>query len=399
MDFKYHYTQEQEQFRREVSVWLDANLPEDIIRTGEPAGQDPALWERCEVFRRRLGERGWLAPTDPEEWGGGALTTVHALVLHEELESRGLLWLQEGGIPALRSALHQWGTDDQKKTYLPLISRGQANLWHTAMEPRAELDTSNIGVQAFRDGDDYVLNGENTFVGQGLWPHYLWTLALTDPEASPNQPTATFLVPGNLDGIRIQTSRDLVPGQTHQVNFDNVWVPAHCLLGDESDGWSAMQATLLADPMMEYPPTHDQDVTDLFQYAQETVRNGVTLNKEPFLQQLLVEAYINSQINCLFRARNAWMASSGRRLTYHIAQAALWEKRTSMRLSRIVRDVAGIYALLDNQDPRSPFQGRFELQQRRSLTKQNLTDGPDVQAVAMAKELGLGRSTANREDG
>ena len=399
MDFKYHYTEEQEQFRRGVSAWLDANLPEDIKRSGEFAVQDPALWEQCEVLRRRLGEKGWLAPTDPEEWGGGALTTDHALVLHEELDSRRLLWLLEGGIPALRSALHQLGTDEQKKTYLPLISRGQANLWHTAMEPRAGLDTSNIGVQAFRDGDDYVLNGENAFVGHGLWPHYLWTLALTDPEASPDLSTATFLVPGNLDGIRIQTSRDLVPGQTHQVNFDNVWVPAHCLLGDESDGWSAMQATMPADPMMEYPPTHDQEVTDLFQYAQETVRNGVTLSKEPFLQQLLVEAYINSQINRLFRTRNAWMANSGQKLTYHTAQAALWEKHAAMRLSRIVRDVAGIYALLDNQDPRSPFRGRFELQQRRSLTKQNPTAGPDVQAMAMARKLCLGRSMANREDG
>ena len=130
-------------------------------------------------------------------------------------------------------------------------------------------------------------------------------------------------------------------------------------------------------------------MADLFQYARETAQDGVTLIQEPFLQQLLVDAYIASQLTRLLRTRNVWMAATGRRLTYHTAQAALLEKRAALRLSRLVRDIMGMYALLDHQDPRAPSQGRLELQQRRSLASQNPTGGPEVQARALAMHLGL----------
>ncbi|MBF8267484.1 MAG: Acyl-CoA dh protein [Dehalococcoidia bacterium] len=390
VDFEYHYTQEQERFRREVRGWLGANLPQEVKRSGELGSLDHTTWEQCKSFQRRLGEKGWLAPTDPVEWGGGGLTSDQALILREEMRRSGLQWLLEDGSSPLRSALLQQGTEEQKRRYLPLISGGGASLWHISLEPGAELDTSSLGIQAFRDGDDYVLNGEGTFIGQGLWPDYLWTLALTDPDAPSSQATATFLLPAGLEGILIQTPGSLAPEENHRVTFKQVWVPPHCLLGDDDEGWPLMQATLLAGPEIDYPSDHDEEVADLLQYARETTLGGVTLSKEPFLQQLLMEAHINSQLVRILRKRNAWMAATGQQLTYHTAQVALMEKRAALRLSQIVREVMGIYALLDHEDPRSPFHGRFERHQRRSLTRQNPTGGSEVQAAAIAKHVGLG---------
>ena len=387
MDFELRHTEEQERFRQEVRSWLDANLPEAVQRSGE---LDRALWEQCKAFQQALGDRGWLAPTDPVAWGGGGLTQDHATVLREEMEQRGLAWLLEQGASALRSALQQWGSEEQKQRYLPVVARGQATLWHLSVEPGAELDVGNLGVQASRDGDDYILNGGDTFVGQGLWPDYLWTLAVTDPDAPPDESTGTFLVPAGLQRIRIHTPRALVPGETHQVTFDNVRVPPSCLLGDEAEGWSLMQATLLQQPTLDHPPSHDQSVTDLLQYARETARNGAILSKEPFLQQLLVESYITSQVTRLFRTRNAWMAHTGQELTYHLPQTALWEEQAALRLSQIVREVMGVYAFLDHQDPRSPFKGKFERHQRQSLARQNPAGGPETQADAVAAQLNLG---------
>ena len=389
MDFEYHYTEEQDRFRREVSAWLDVNIPQDIERSGGLQKLDPALWEQCRLFQRRLGEKGWLASPDSVE--GDGLSADLALIFLEELGKRNLGWLLEGGASSLQSVIQRWGTEEQKSVYLPILSAGQANIWHLPMEPGAEPDTGNLGIQAFRDGDDIILNGQDIFAGQGLWPDYLWTLAVTDAEAPPEQATATFLVPSALEGIRIQISRSLVPDQGHRVTFDNVRVFPNCLLGDEGKGWSVMQSTTLAEPEPQYHTIENQEVVDLLQYAQETTRDGDALIKEPVLQQLLVEAYINSQIARLFRMRNAWMAATGQELTYHTDQVAMWEKQVALRLSRIVRDVMGIYALLDHQDPRSPFHGRFELQQRRSLSIQNPTGAYEVHAAAVAKHLGLGQ--------
>jgi alkylation response protein AidB-like acyl-CoA dehydrogenase len=389
VDFGYHYTEDQQLFRREVTAWLRANLPQEVTRSSELGTLDHATWEQCKAFQRKLGEKGWLSPTDPVQWGGGDLTSEQALVLREELRNCGLQWLLESGSSPLRTALLEQGTEEQKQRYLPLISGGEATLWHISLEPEAELDTSSLGVRAFRDGDDYVIDGESLFSGQGLWPDYLWTLALTNPDELSTQAFATFLIPAGLKGISIQSPDSLAPEETHRVTFDNVWVPPQCLLGDDEEGWSLMQAALLAKPVTDYPPDHDEDVDGLIQFARETNMYGAALSKEPFLRQLLMEAYLNSHVVRVMRKRNAWMVNTGQELTYHIAEVALMEKRAALRLSRIVRDVIGLYAMLDHEDHRSPFRGRLERQQKRSLTLQNPNGGPEVQAGAIAKHLQL----------
>jgi hypothetical protein len=393
VDFEYHYTEEQERFRQEVSAWLDANLAH-MKHPGEPHGPGRAAWEGRKSLRRKLGAKGWLATTGPAEWGGGGLSVDHALVLREELGSRGLRWFLEEQSASLRAVLQQRGTQEQKREYLSAISGGQATIWRLSRETGAELDAGNLGVRAFRDGDDHILNGVELFAGQGLGPDYLWTLALINPDAPSHQATATFLVPAGLKGIRIQTPNSLLPGEAHRVTFDNVVVPPRGLLGEEGEGWFLMQAT--PAEVAEYPPAQDQELDDLLQYARETAQDGVTLSQEPVLQQLLMDAYIDSHLTRLLRTRNAWMAATGRQLTYHRAQAALLEKRAAQRLSRLIRDVMGMYALLDRQDPRAPAQGRFEVQQRRSLAGQNPTGGPEVQATEYAKQLGLHQRKGER---
>ena len=389
MDFEYHYSEEQERFRREVRAWLDANLPRELKDSGGIESLDQAALERSRAFQSKLGEKGWLAPTEPVEWGGGDLTPDHALVIIEELGKNGLRWLLEQGNSSLRQALQQWGTENQKRRYLPAISGGHTTLWRLSTEPGAEFDPSSLGVRAFLEGDDYVLNGEGTFVGVGHSPDYLWTLAVTDPDGPPNQCTATFLVPAGLEGISIQTPDTLISGETHQVTFDKVWVPTNCLVGEEGEGWSLMQAALMEERAIEYPAAHDEEVADLIKYASETNRYGIAISKHPFFQQLLMEVYINSERIRIFRVRNAWMSKTGQKLTYHTAQVALMEKQAALRLSQVVREIMGIYALLGPEDPLAPMRGKYQLHQRKSLTQQNPTDGPEVQAAAIAKHLGF----------
>jgi alkylation response protein AidB-like acyl-CoA dehydrogenase len=389
VDFEYHYSEEQERFRSEVLAWLDANLPQELKDSGDVERLDQAALERSRAFQRKLGEKGWLAPTEPVEWGGGGLTPDHALVIIEELGKNGLRWLLEQGNASLRRSIQQWGTDEQKSRYLPEISAGQATLWHHSMEAGAELDPDSLGVQAFLEGDDYILDGRATFVGIGDWPDYLWTLAVTDPDAPPSKRTAAFMVPAGLEGISIQTPDTLVPGQTHHVTFDRVWVPTNCLVGDEGGGWSLMQSTLLEEQAIEYPAAYDEDVAGLIKYASETNRYGVAISKHLFFQQLLMEVYINSERIRIFRVRNAWMADTGQELTYHVAQVALMEKQSALRLSQVVREIMGIYALLGPSDPLAPMRGRYQLHQRKSLAQQNPNDGPESQAAAIAKHLGL----------
>ncbi len=396
MDFAYRYTEEQEQFRRDVNAWLDANLTQDLIAPDVFEEQRVDAWEQVEAFRQKLGEIGWLAPTEAPEWGGAGLTSDHAVVLFEELDKRGTLWIVGETSAPLRRALREWGAEEQKRQFLPAIVKGQAVIWRSFVEPGAELDPNDIGIQATQDGDGFILNGEAVFVGQGHMPGYLWVLALFDPDATLGQATSTFLVPASLDGIHIRTPRSLVQGEAHRVAFDHVWVPRASLLGDEGEGWPLMNAAILAEPGVDIPPPAlEPKVADLLQYAKDTTHEGSALSKEPVRRQLLVEAYINSRMMRLFHMRDAWMRSTNQSLTYQAAQTASMEKQTDMRLSKIVRDVVGIYALLDKQDSKASTQGRFESHQRQSLARQNPNGTVETYAEVITKRLGLGQGSEN----
>ncbi|MBI4298190.1 MAG: acyl-CoA dehydrogenase family protein [Chloroflexi bacterium] len=398
MDFAHRYSDGQERFRKEVSRWLDANLPIGLSAYETSQGEYTANWEQVEAFRLLLGEKGWLVTMDWAEGEGGDLTPANNVVLLEELNKRGVGWLLEKASASLWQAVKGWGTEAQKKRFLPALVNGHLTLWYPFMEPGTELDLSNLKVHAFRDGDDYILNGEELFAGQGLRPDYLWTIALAGPDAPSEEATATFLVPAGLEGIRIQTPKLLLPGTLHKVTFDQVRVPPYSLLGSEGEGWHLIRATLLREEVItEHPNLQEMDVAALWQYARDTTRNGTPLIKKPVLQQILVEAYINSCIARLFRMRDAWMRATGRPLTYHDYQTALQEERADMRFSEVVRDVVGIYSLLDQHDSRVPTQGRFDFQQKRSLAWQNQSGTFDVYANEIARQLGLGRSKNRRQ--
>jgi alkylation response protein AidB-like acyl-CoA dehydrogenase len=390
VDFGYHYTEEQQRFRQEVKTWLDDNIPGELRDGWLPQDQEPAALESCLAFRKLLGDKGWLAPAEPAAQGGGGLTDAHEIVLLEELEDRRLRWFLETPSQSLKQALLPWIDQPHTGQLLTAINTGSVLLWYPWLEQVKELEPGSIGIRALRDGDDYILSGEGLFTGQGRRPDYLWVLALAGPESAPEETTAAFLVPGELDGIAVQTNRTLAPGQAMAVRFDQTRVPAYCLLGNDGDGWLLTRSAFLEEPATRHPRLQAHDLESLLQFAKEHLREGVPLLDHPVLQQLLMEAHIESRINHLFRMRDAWMRSTGQDLTYQAAQTALLESRAAQRLSEISRDVMGAYALLDRRDPRAPSAGTLELQQRMSLVHQSQDSGVEGYAAAIAQHLGMG---------
>lgn len=368
---------------------MDSNLPRELQLSGGTLMLDSEVWEQCRAFRLRLGGKGWLAPIYPANLGGGGISQDDEVVLREELEQRGLVRLVEETVSLLRS-VDNWENQDQKQSFLTAIARGRVLCWQPFMNPGETLDPGTMGVHAIRDADDFILNGQGLFAGLGPYPDYLWTLALHDPKAAPQEAFAAFLVPTGLEGITVQTPRRLWPGVVHQVNFDQVRVPPYCLLGNETEGWPLAHSTVLAQPAAASPRQQDSQVASLLDYARNTPHQGGSLGSEPARQQLLMEAYINSRIHWLFRTRDSWMRSTGRTLTYHAAQTNLWEVRSTQRLSEIAREVMGMYALLDREDPRAPAGGSFELQQRKSLALHDANGAMDGHAGVIARALGLG---------
>lgn len=394
VDFNYQYTDEQQRFRRDVSTWLKVNIPPELRDGMVPQGQDTASWDSCRAFRRLLGEKGWLSPTEPTEQGGGGLTDAHEMVLLEELENHRLRWLLESPSQSLNQALQPWAgqrdSHGQTNQLLTALNTGLVFLWYPWLEQVKNLDHASIEIQALRDGDDYILNGHGLFAGHGPWPDYLWVLALAGPESTPEEATAAFLVPGQLEGISVRSNGRLVAGEATVVGFDQTRVPPHYLLGNEGDGWLLTRSSLLEEAAARHPRLREPDLEALMQFARDNCREGIPLLDHPVLQQLLMEAYIQSRVNRLFRMRDSWMRSTGQPLDYQAAQTAMGESRAALRFSEIARNVMGAYALLDREDPRAASGGSLELQQRMSLVLQSQDSGVEGYAAAMAQHLGLG---------
>ena len=391
MDFGYQYTEEQQRLRQEVRTWLEDNIPRELRDGWFPQDQDPAAWESGRAFRRLLGEKGWLAPTEPAAQGGGGLTGAHEMVLLEELDYHRLRWFLETLPQSLKQAIQPWINQAHTHQLLTAINTGLVLLWYPWLEQVKTLELGSIEIRALRDGDDYILSGHGLFTGNGRRPDYLWVLALAGSESAPDEATAAFLISGELYGISVQPNRRLVPGEAMAVGFDQVRVPPYCLLGNEGDGWLLTRSSLLEEPATRHPRLQEPEVEALLQFAKENCREGVPLLNHPVLQQLLMEAYIESRINRLFRMRDYWMRSTGQSLDYHAAQTALRETRAALRLSEITRHVMGAYSLLDRRDPRAPSAGSLEVQQRMSLVRQDQDTGVEGYLAAIAQHLGLGQ--------
>ena len=171
MDFRYRYSDEQERFRREIQVWFRENLPLD---------SGVGLQRTIPLFP------SWLA----ERLDAGDELTV---VLHQELERRGLRWAAPDAAGIL-DAVKEYGSPEQRRTFLDGGARNGPAVWTPAPGSNSAADPASAPIDAFRDGDDYILDGADLFRGLGHAPGYLWTQAVSGRDG-PAPAVSAFLVP------------------------------------------------------------------------------------------------------------------------------------------------------------------------------------------------------------
>src|SRR5438128_1393039 len=139
MDFEVTFSPEIEAFRKEVSGWIDANLP-SLVYSSNMQEYDAVDWEQRVAFRKALGAKGWLYPTSNPKYGGGGLSVDHAVVISQELEKRNVVGLQELGGRMIASTLQAFGSDEQKNHWIPQMMKGDVDAWQLLTEPQGGSD-------------------------------------------------------------------------------------------------------------------------------------------------------------------------------------------------------------------------------------------------------------------
>ncbi|MFA5601497.1 MAG: acyl-CoA dehydrogenase family protein, partial [Phenylobacterium sp.] len=156
---------ELENFRAEARAWLEANFPPELKgKAGQASEQDEGgeISPELALWRKRIGEKGWAVPTWPTEYGGGGLTPQQARVLQQEMARVGAFNpLMFGmGITMIGPTILDYGTEEQKRTHIPRIARGEVRWCVGYSEPNAGSDLASLQTRCEDMGDHYLINGQ-----------------------------------------------------------------------------------------------------------------------------------------------------------------------------------------------------------------------------------------------
>lgn len=400
MDFELAYTAEQEAFREEVRAWLEDNVPPGL--GDEPASEEDAREQylRKRALGRLLGARGWLYPATPREYGGGGMDLGSVLVLHEEMRRKNLglpPYYDSGGWIGSATIL-VWGTDEQKRRLLPPIFRGEVRTWQLLTEPEAGSDLASAKLSARREGDTFVLNGQKIFVGSAHGAERFWMIACTDPGGARHENLSWFMVDATLPGITIQplpVLADVAEGHKNAVFFDDVRVPADCLVGGENKGWEVATTHLELEHGSSGNLDRDPIFEPLLAYCRSQVRDGRPLIDDPDVQDGLAEIFTRLEIVRLLGTRNFWRSYANQKVAYNGPQAMYLRKVTGLWLTTAILDLLGPAAL--TSDPRwGALDGDAERQQRNGIVDIIPGGTIDIQRMIIARALGVGgRSTSS----
>lgn len=391
MDFKYHYTKEQEEFRQELRAWLEENIPEDMKA---PVDRLLLTEEHHRFWRQKhmqLADKGWLYPTYPKEYGGGGLTGEHETIILEEFERARVV--PDFTLQFIFPTLLVWATEEQKRKFLVPLLKAEKVAFQSFTEPNAGSDLASLQSRAVRDGDDWIISGQKTFISGHGDPDYLFGPIVTDTDAPRHRNLGYFLIPHPSPGLEMSRLNLLTGSDQSFIFMDNVRVPGDHLIGGELEGWQVAQTTLeIEHGGRGIALPRDEALDNLLKYAEETKRNGEKLGDDPVLQQEAMDAYIDSHINTLLAQRNYWMYQAHQEMSYQGSQSDLYRKTYAIRNADRARDIMGMYSLLGVNDPRAPFGGQPEVYQRSSLSGAHPGGTLEIQKVIMSRRLGISRT-------
>src|SRR5579863_7200790 len=178
------YPPEAESFRKEVRAWLEEHLPDGWFTTGfELSDEERREFNR--TWTETLYQGGWICAGWPTEYGGRGLSLLEQVVVHEEFARAGAPMRADFfGDTLVGPTILKWGTEEQKKFFLPKILSGEISWCQGFSEPDAGSDLASLKTKAELDGDEWVVNGQKVWTTQAQYADYVFLLCRTDPEVS-----------------------------------------------------------------------------------------------------------------------------------------------------------------------------------------------------------------------
>ncbi|MGE0047191.1 MAG: acyl-CoA dehydrogenase family protein, partial [Hyphomonadaceae bacterium] len=303
-------------FRKEVVAWFEANtpradflLPQSFMEIGEER-----QFDFLRAWQRQVYEAGYLGMAWPEEYGGrGAPPVFQDIVTDEMNRLRTPFMMNTIGLNWAGPLMLEYGSHAVKAAYIKRILTAE-DIWCQGFsEPDHGSDLGNAQTRAQRDGDHYLINGSKIWTTLGPFADHMILLARTDRDAASKYAGLSFfLAPMKTPGISVQPIRKLTGEYGFsQVFFENVRIPAECLLGEEGQGWFLAMRTLQYERSAEGgqaggpSATYFNRVSDIVELARRMRGDGERAIDDPLVQDRIVSFAIDETAFALAQKRHA----------------------------------------------------------------------------------------------
>ena len=354
------YTAQEEAFRAEVRAWLDANLTDDLRALADDlsGGGDEAARLRVE-WERRLGAARWIGLDWPKEYGGRAASLVEQMIFSEEYARARAPLRPPFGEKILGPTIIAFGSEEQRRRFLPPILRGEVFWCQGFSEPEAGSDLAGVRTSAVLDGRLWLINGQKVWTSQAHTSQWIFVLARTDPDVPKHRGLSFLLVPLDQPGVDVRPIKQITgTAEFNEVYFNDAVTDADMVVGEPGDGWKLTLATLSFERGTAFMSAQVRWEREFHRLAEEVRRRGK--HRDPRVRQRLAAAYSGLQIIKYNGLRTISGILDGGLPGPEASIGKLFWSQWHQRLGALEMDVLGDDGLLvDAPYSLSPFQETF----------------------------------------
>ena len=341
-----YYTEQHRMFRDSLRRFLE--------KEAEPHFDQ---WEEDRLvpkdFWLKMGKQGFLCPWVDEKYGGMGADFIFTVILSEELRRIGA---GLGGIGVHSSIvvpyIEKFGTEEQKKKYLQSCMSGETIIAIAMTEPGAGSDLAAISTTAIKDGDSYIINGQKTFISNGMLSNLIVVVCKTDPKAG-HKGISLFLVESDTPGFSRGRKLDKVgmhSQDTSELIFEDVRVPASNLLGVEGKGFYHLMEELQQERVIAAVSAQvaaEEMLSLTLAYVKERTAFGQSIGQFQNTQFKLAEMATNVQLGRTFIDDLIVKHMQGQDIYSEVSVAKWWISDSARKMAPECMQLHGGYGYME----------------------------------------------------
>ncbi len=361
------YSPEQEELRRELRAYFTGLMtPERVEALSSSEGEVGS----GNVYRdtvKQMAVDGWLTLSWPEEFGGQGRSPMDQLIFTDEAAIAGapVPFLT---INSVAPTIMAFGTEEQKKFFLPKIASGDLHFAIGYSEPGAGTDLAALRTTAVRDGDDYVINGQKMWTSLIAYADYVWLAVRTNPDEKKHRGISMLIVPTTADGFSWTPVHTMAGVDTSATYYQDVRVPTSSLVGEENGGWKLVTNQLNHErvALVSSQPIYVA-LDGVREWAQNTKdSHGRRLIDSEWVQLNLARVHAKAEVLKLIN----WELASAQDAAPSPADASaakVYGTELATEAYRLLMEVLGTAATLRSDSPGALLRGRVERMHRSAL--------------------------------